>query len=385
MKNKIKVLFISLIMPDYKVHVFSELIKNNDIHFLPFHGHEGKNILPKDIGRGILLREVYINNLYIKSKSEVYIAFQCVFKNIFRFNPDVIILQDGVKIVSNYIICLYAYIFGKKIVWYTHGENRQSKNKLGLSSRIIEKIRLWYLKRSHAIIAYSHDVKFRLKNQGVNDEKIFIALNTLNVESIIHKRKNLTEHDIKELRAKYFPGQRRIITFIGRLIPMKKVEYFISLFEVLQAKGCCDILGVVIGSGYNEEEYKTQVKEKNIKNIYFLGQKSVDDAVEYLIASDLVFIPGATGLAIVHSFASGTPYVTLNVDIHGPEIEYLQNNHNGLITTQETFINDIIDLIEDEERLQNMKREALKTAENELQSSKQIQGFLEAISYAYKN
>jgi hypothetical protein len=45
-----------------------------------------------------------------------------------------------------------------------------------------------------------------------------------------------------------------------------------------------------------------------------------------------VFVPGHTGLSIVHSFCYGKPFIALeNYKNHPPEIDYLENGVNGLL------------------------------------------------------
>ena len=50
--------------------------------------------------------------------------------------------------------------------------------------------------------------------------------------------------------------------------------------------------------------------------------------------SCLVFVPGHSGLSINHAFVYGRPYVTLEADKHGPEINYLIDNKNGYILVE---------------------------------------------------
>ena len=48
-------------------------------------------------------------------------------------------------------------------------------------------------------------------------------------------------------------------------------------------------------------------------------------------SSHLVFIPGHSGLSIVHAFCYGKPYATIDSEDHGPETAYLEDNNNGLL------------------------------------------------------
>jgi hypothetical protein len=48
--------------------------------------------------------------------------------------------------------------------------------------------------------------------------------------------------------------------------------------------------------------------------------------------SDVILMPGAVGLSIVDSFTSRIPLFTIDNETHGPEIAYLENGVNGVMT-----------------------------------------------------
>jgi glycosyltransferase involved in cell wall biosynthesis len=55
-------------------------------------------------------------------------------------------------------------------------------------------------------------------------------------------------------------------------------------------------------------------------------------AAEFLAISDAFLLPGAVGLAILDAFAAGLPMLTTRFEFHGPEIEYLEEGMNGLMS-----------------------------------------------------
>ena len=61
----------------------------------------------------------------------------------------------------------------------------------------------------------------------------------------------------------------------------------------------------------------------------------VDEAAiaEQMRKSHAVFVPGESGLSVVHTFAYGKPYITCGLPelAHGPEIAYLRHGENGLL------------------------------------------------------
>jgi glycosyltransferase involved in cell wall biosynthesis len=64
-----------------------------------------------------------------------------------------------------------------------------------------------------------------------------------------------------------------------------------------------------------------------------------------------MLMPGQVGLAIIDSFVFGTPVVTTNNGIHSPEIEYLKQGSNGLMTDDDvaSYAQGVINLFHNDE------------------------------------
>ena len=73
--------------------------------------------------------------------------------------------------------------------------------------------------------------------------------------------------------------------------------------------------------------------------------------------ADVFLMPGLVGLAILDCFAMQTPIITTNYQFHSPEIEYLENGINGLITTNtvESYSNSVINLLVNSIKLNELK------------------------------
>jgi hypothetical protein len=73
--------------------------------------------------------------------------------------------------------------------------------------------------------------------------------------------------------------------------------------------------------------------------------------------ADFQLIPGGVGLNIIDSFYSQTPMVTINNAGHGPEIFYIENNKNGIISEDDLnkYSNIVIGLINNENKLNRLK------------------------------
>jgi glycosyltransferase involved in cell wall biosynthesis len=91
-------------------------------------------------------------------------------------------------------------------------------------------------------------------------------------------------------------------------------------------------------------------------------------------------MPGLVGLAILDSFAMQTPAVTTDFPYHSPEIEYLENEVNGIIThnTLHSYAQAVISLLQDEEKRKRLA-EACKTAASTYTLDQMVSNYAEGI------
>ena len=93
-----------------------------------------------------------------------------------------------------------------------------------------------------------------------------------------------------------------------------------------------DVKVKIIGTGPQEEELKTFIKENNIRNVEFLGFKNGDELYSEISKAYCTIIPAiwheVFGLTIIESFAFGTPVIGANL---GGISELIANEKTGLI------------------------------------------------------
>jgi len=87
---------------------------------------------------------------------------------------------------------------------------------------------------------------------------------------------------------------------------------------------------LIIGSGPDMDIIYEAQKTRDW--IHYIGPKFGLERVKYFQLASLFLLPGAVGLAVLDAFALRTPMITTEFPYHGPEIEYLENGVNGLIT-----------------------------------------------------
>lgn len=121
---------------------------------------------------------------------------------------------------------------------------------------------------------------------------------------------------------------------------------------------------IFIGSGADVEKIKVAANEHEW--VHYLGSQFNEKKVPFFYISDVFLMPGLVGLAIIDSFIMQSPIVTTDFEYHSPEIEYLENGVNGLMTNNNIadYTSSVVSLLRDTERLARLKVNCSISAKN---------------------
>ncbi len=302
---------------------------------------------------------------------------------------DLVLLPEGILYLSNYKTMLRCWWNGVPFGLYTHGYNYQ--RKYTFFSRFLEYLRAMVHRRCNVLIVYSEDGARHLRQVNrVADDRIFVARNTLDVDSIISRLAKFTPNQITQRRFEIGAGPGDILlVYVGRMEEIKNPIWVVKVVERLR-KQDLPVRAVFVGDGKILPHLQEVVKRlpHDIRNaIRFIGRVSVEKVDLYLRAGDITVMPGMTGLAIVHSFAVGRPFITIQSPYHSPEIAYLKHGVNGLMAGAniEAFCDAVESLVINKERRKTMGIAALKYAKEKLGMTNQIKGFEQAINFIRTN
>jgi glycosyltransferase involved in cell wall biosynthesis len=206
------------------------------------------------------------------------------------------------------------YFFRYKLVSYNHASTRGFSGSLQLDLKVTKVLFSLY----DRVIFYTQEaMEWAVNSNLLPVEKAYYASNTLNTDEIwSHYNFEINHSDPK------------VILFIGRLIPNKRFDLLGRYYKEL-LKRLPDLQLIIIGDGPEAPVVKSMAEKH--RAVEWLGAV-VDEAeiAAYMRRTHLVFVPGWSGLSIVHAFSYGKPYVTINGN-HPPEFVYLHDNVNGLI------------------------------------------------------
>lgn len=239
---------------------------------------------------------------------------------------DLIVLTHENKLIFN-LIPQWFYK-NKKIVLWGHGENLQKKNKDIRDSfkKITAKKADWWLgytEMSHSLITAN----------GFPENRITILNNSIDTNKLKKNIESLNKFDVIKFKNKYnIKDVSKVGVFIGSLYSDKKIEFLLDAVLKIKNKNP-NFIFFIAGKGDKEELVN------NFSNkydwVHYLGLVKNEDKALLLHSSNIMLNPGLVGLGILDSFVSGTPMFTTDCGLHSPEISYLKNNVNGVMTRED--------------------------------------------------
>jgi glycosyltransferase involved in cell wall biosynthesis len=204
------------------------------------------------------------------------------------------------------------------------------------------------LKNIKYFYALSEDEINYLKKVAPNSK---IRFQTMGIEDYYYERMK------KEVARKMlkWPLDKKILLFLGRLIPVKGITYLIDAMENLK-----DIELKVIGWGDQEKEYKKYTKLKKLKNVEFLGSFFHKEKLPYLSAADVFILPSSkegASVSVMEAMARNLPIIT--TDIGGMPL-MVKTGEEGMVIRQKNS-KDIVKAVR--EILKWKKKDVKKSAE----------------------
>lgn len=318
------VLIIQRILPEYRIKFFSDLadqLNGHNIHLQVAYGQE----YPGTVPRTQITNESWahkIKNHYLGFLGK-RLVWQSVLPKLFR--ADLIIIEQSNSLLINYIVLILRALHLKKVAYWGHGRNMQATTPNSISEqikkRLIGSVDWWF--------AYTKNSVQLIVDTGFPLQKITDVQNAIDTSSFANALQKITDGQVNSIKQELNINSDNILLYCGGMYADKKIDFLLD--ACLYIKNHVSDLNVIfIGSGPNQNivlEASNQYPW-----LHYIGPKFGNDRVVYFRISKALLMPGVVGLSIVDSFVSNIPLFTCDVIGHGPEIAYLSNNVNGVIT-----------------------------------------------------
>jgi glycosyltransferase involved in cell wall biosynthesis len=186
---------------------------------------------------------------------------------------------------------------------------------------LVQKIQRIFLASENIIPMFYYNIhKEEFKNIGITNSSSFVAINTIAIES----------------SQRLLDNRSADLCFIGSLNKRKKLDVVLNILHSIKTKGL-DFVFHIVGDGPELSNLKERVSVLQLNDrVHFHGRITESDYLNKIISQSRLSISyGQAGLSVLHSFALGTPFITMSNAISGGEISCIQNGVNGYICQSE--------------------------------------------------
>lgn len=236
-------------------------------------------------------------------------------------------LITGDTTLSYLSFMLLCKLSKKRVYGWGHGA-KGFGGKFGWLSKLLFKLCDGYF-------SYGEGGKDRLVSLGVPAEKIHVIYNSLN-EGIEATDQIKLKSDILKV---YFNNDFPTIVFVGRLTPVKQLDWLIKGMFVHKSHGINYNL-LIIGDGKEKDNLIKLATENHIEeNVWFYGECYDNNKLNALIYnSDLCVSPGNVGLTALHAMMYGTPVLSHDdFETQMPEYETIVPGKTGTLYKRGNF------------------------------------------------
>lgn len=265
-------------------------------------------------------------------------------------------------------------------IWWGHGFHYQSTLQWGPWVLARETAKGVMTRRGDGLITYTEGGVDYWRRRGLAPDRVVAYRNTVDVDMLRREAGSVGEERVQEIRQRLGLQDKRVLLFCGRLYRDKQVDFLLRAVSRLQQRGAPVGL-LILGDGPERPCLERLAETLRLDDVHFLGEiVEPSESCVYFRMADLLTIPGLVGLAIVHGFAFGLPLATTMHGYHSPEIEYLSDERNGMMTPHDEvqYADRIGAILNAPARLAAMRRAATARGA-ELRLADSVRRFLQGI------
>jgi len=319
------VTIIQRVLPHYRVpfvNLLRESLWARGIDLQLVYGQECPGTVPKtvDLDAPWALK---IRNTYLKVPGIYELVWQPCIKYIKR--SDLIIVEQANRLLVNYLLLSRFVARGSKIAFWGHGKNMQSANPNGMK----ETFKRLFIKKVDWWFAYTHISGEIVEGSGFSGTKMTVVNNSIDTDSLSAACKDVNDEVIYKVKKELGIKSENVGVFCGRMVSDKKLPFLIESC-ILTREMVQDFHMIFIGDGPLQHLVSDACAGHSW--MHYIGPKFGNERVPYIKVAKAMLNPGLVGLVVIDSFLLGVPIITTNPHFHGPEIHYLEDNRNGIIT-----------------------------------------------------
>lgn len=270
---------------------------------------------------------------------------------------DLVIVEHANKHAINYLLMLLDAMGIKRLAFWGHGRDRQSPSDT-FGAHLRRRTAGW----SHWWFAYTNGARDDVAAAGFPRDRITVVGNAIDTQTLREQLAAVGSAEIEVTRKRLgWSEVDRVVVCCGSLYPNKHVDALIESSDSMHAADP-QLRLLVIGGGPGLQRAQELAAPRPW--VRCVGPQFGRDLAVLLSLAELWLNPGLVGLGVLDAFCAGLPVITRDIDVHSPEVEYIEHGVNGLIlgTDMAAYAGAVIELLHDGERLRRMQRAAHDSA-----------------------
>ncbi|WKB52157.1 glycosyltransferase family 4 protein [Eleftheria terrae] len=254
---------------------------------------------------------------------------------------DLVVVTQENNLLFNYLLpVLHPSI--KRAFW-GHGRNFQALNPDSMSERFkrrfVGTVDWWF--------AYTELSAEVVAETGFPQERITVLNNAIDTTELQRQLDSLTAEQVAAARQAHGIGPGPVGVMVASLIPDKRHDFLIEAARRVRRE-LPDFQLVLVGEGPGRDMIRQAVAEAG-GWMHWLGLRKGLEKAAILKMGSIMLNPGKVGLNVVDALQAGLPMLTTDCKTHSPEISYLRDGVNGLITANDVdaYAHAIVRLLRD--------------------------------------
>jgi glycosyltransferase involved in cell wall biosynthesis len=175
------------------------------------------------------------------------------------------------------------------------------------------------LKRADFVTAVSKNLGVQLRKWGIDMRKVHVVPNGVDIEQFSRRPKAVTRKNLE------LAGNSKYVLYVGRLAPVKGVEFLIQVIpEVMNKRK--QVRFILVGDGDSLHFLQKLAIKLGVKeHVHFVGRQPQGKVAEYMAAADILVLPSlgegrpntvleamASGLPVIATRVGGVPEIVLD-------------------------------------------------------------------------
>lgn len=293
---------------------------------------------------------------------------------------DLVIVQQENSLALNYLLNVASMLGLKKLAYFGHGRNFQSRRPRGRAERFkrfwATKVDWWF--------GYTDETRRHVESLGFPPERITVFNNSVDTTEVRTAISTVAPERLRERSNELRLIGNHVGVFVGGLYPDKRLEFLIESAELIRSR-IADFELIVVGGG----EQLPLIQQLAISRpwITVTGPRFGRDKIELMMLGQLFLMPGLVGLAVLDAGAANLPTITTAFPYHSPEVAYIEDGVSGVIVrdwkSPHAYSDAVATLFENPVQLAAMRAAAGRMAQAltvEAMAGRFAEGVLKALS-----